>query len=438
MAKKKRKKNNNLAKLSPKKYIVNNARKLAIGKCYINDNWEEDGIASIYIIRKHKGGAITVGFYLVDLYCKGVKDTGFIFNESISVFEEGVLDDDDSLVECEYKLVHNIIFESISYADNLEFFPHKDFEITEYILEEDDGSIGDIEIKTGGENGKPLLIEYDPIQYRKDYNLLMNIVGEGNFDYIDNFDDDIEDELDIEQFSIDVFLKFLFEIVYEKHNHKKYDIEFLATKDIIEGFVYYECEKLSKNAIDYLEKSNVTKQTVLDLLSNDNFKIPYFIEILEEYVLFERYKELKLFSEILMAKFPESIIPKYYLINYYIINNNYIIAFYLYDSFKDNVKSINDFYEYIFFNNASALINIAKDNIVMADSYVYVNMLLSIRYDYMSSSFDNVQNLLLECKNEFVDEYIYTYTEDEQKNIEKEAKNRFNKHIEETTEMFNI
>jgi len=78
MAKKKRIKNNNLAKLSPKKYIVNNARKLAIGKCYINDNWEEDGIASIYIIRKHKGGAITVGFYLVDLYCKGVKGTGLI------------------------------------------------------------------------------------------------------------------------------------------------------------------------------------------------------------------------------------------------------------------------------------------------------------------------------------------------------------------------
>ncbi len=59
--------------ISPAKYIIEAARKLPITECLINTNWEIDGLAQVFVRRKKYNENYIVGFYLVDLYCLGVR-----------------------------------------------------------------------------------------------------------------------------------------------------------------------------------------------------------------------------------------------------------------------------------------------------------------------------------------------------------------------------
>ena len=61
--------------LSPENYIRQKARNLSIYECLINDDWKKMGSANVVIARIHTNGNLTVGAYLVDLLCMGVKDT---------------------------------------------------------------------------------------------------------------------------------------------------------------------------------------------------------------------------------------------------------------------------------------------------------------------------------------------------------------------------
>lgn len=97
--------------LSPENYIRQRARNLPIYRCYVNSNWEENGMAQVLISRKHAGNTITFGIYLVDLFCLGLKDTLYQFNIPLSDFEntiEEVYEDDFEMID--YPLAHNIIY----------------------------------------------------------------------------------------------------------------------------------------------------------------------------------------------------------------------------------------------------------------------------------------------------------------------------------------
>jgi len=61
--------------LSPENYIRKKARMLPIYECWLNNDWEVSGAASIIIARRHTNENITFYLYLVDLYCLGVKDS---------------------------------------------------------------------------------------------------------------------------------------------------------------------------------------------------------------------------------------------------------------------------------------------------------------------------------------------------------------------------
>ena len=74
--------------LSPKEYIKTKARSLPIEKCFINDGWQDGSMANIFVIRKHTNGNSTVGLYLIDLLCLGVKNAAYFFNLSPTELEE--------------------------------------------------------------------------------------------------------------------------------------------------------------------------------------------------------------------------------------------------------------------------------------------------------------------------------------------------------------
>lgn len=209
MAKKKNTKKTQIIQLTPKKYIETKARQLPMEKCLMNIT---GGLVSILVIRKMPSGKFIVGYYLVDIFCLGLKSTDFRFNLSqveldtfINLYENNI----GYLEQVEYVFVHNYIFGAIAYAEDLGFKPHKDLMITQYILEEDNEDIELIEYEFGS-NGKPLYISGPYDDREKIIAILRRTAGEGNFlvlegygngfegiDFGDFYDsDDSEDEDD--------------------------------------------------------------------------------------------------------------------------------------------------------------------------------------------------------------------------------------------------
>lgn len=180
--------------LSPENYIRQRARNLPIHECMITRSWEEDLKASIMIARKHSNGNFTVGYYLIDLGCLGIKDTYFKFNISSSEYQELVMlmRNEIELEEADYILVHNIIYAALEYAEELGFQPVKDFTQTmQYFLYEDNDEIELLEIECGY-MGKPMFIRgpYDTnATVKRIISQLDKAVGPGNYTFVDEASD---------------------------------------------------------------------------------------------------------------------------------------------------------------------------------------------------------------------------------------------------------
>lgn len=190
--------------LSPENYIRQKARNLPIYECQINDNWKEMGTTQIIIARQHASGNLTLGVYMIDLYCLGVRDTHYRFNTTPEDYDDllDMLNQDFDMQKVNYSLVHNIIFAAKEYAAELGFKPHKDFtSVSEYLLEEDTDEIELIEIECG-RKGKPLFIQSEFVtdaEAKRIMSQLEKAVGKGNFDVIigeDGYEMDFEDESD--------------------------------------------------------------------------------------------------------------------------------------------------------------------------------------------------------------------------------------------------
>lgn len=177
--------------VSPEKYIRTRARTLPVGACYINDNWKESGFAAILVTRIHINGHVTHGAYMVDLLCLGVKDSFWNFNQNPLDFNE-LLDKHQQSYESgirirqvDYALVHNIIHGAIAFAEEFGFHPHKSFELTKHILEEDADRIALIDLEFG-HKGKPLYISNpeNPGEKARVLAHLKKHPGEGNYNFI--------------------------------------------------------------------------------------------------------------------------------------------------------------------------------------------------------------------------------------------------------------
>ena len=168
-------------KLSPQKYIEMRARSLPVYKCLVNEDWKKSMLASVIILRKHVNGNVTAGLYLVDLFCLGIKDTFFYFNED----EESLMEKSaaHAFIEIDYPLAHNIIYAGHDFAAEFEIQPSKLFSTTKYILEDDDENIPLIHIHTGDENGNPNLWVDESYNYAPILEKLKKHAGEGNYHF---------------------------------------------------------------------------------------------------------------------------------------------------------------------------------------------------------------------------------------------------------------
>lgn len=206
--KNKKRSNKQPTQLSPEKYIRQKARNLPLFRCYINDDWESSGMGNVLVIRVHKNGNYTIGYYLVDLKCLGVERTSFMFNEPESLLDTLINNPVGmAFSEIDYILGHNIIFGGIKFAESYGIKPHRLWSVTEYILEPDDDSIPILDIEFG-ENGKPHFIagpDDDDHRINQVLNTLNTSAGPGHFYFTASDESMDEDDFDEDDFDEDDF-----------------------------------------------------------------------------------------------------------------------------------------------------------------------------------------------------------------------------------------
>ncbi len=191
MAKKRKKKRSHHTILSPKKYIMSKARKLPFFECWINNNWQELGIATVLVARLQPSGKVIVAGYLVDIYCLGVKDALTRFSMSVDEFREFVFSFCERMgaeaEECTPAFAQNLVYGAVEYAEDLGFKPHKDYDFTRYILDPAD-EIEYIDIEFG-KNGKPFLVRGPFDDFERNIAILNRTVGEGNYHFMTHIGD---------------------------------------------------------------------------------------------------------------------------------------------------------------------------------------------------------------------------------------------------------
>lgn len=146
--------------ISPKKYLQTKVRQLPIHVCYINKDWEESKLAEVIIARRHTNGNLTFGVYLIDILGMGVRDTIFGFNQPAFELEELLQNLKGEMVSCEYVLAHNLVYGAVDFALEFDIASHRDWNLTQNILEEDTEDIPLMDLEFGV-NGKPVFMVGD-------------------------------------------------------------------------------------------------------------------------------------------------------------------------------------------------------------------------------------------------------------------------------------
>ena len=201
MAKKKsKKKHQEQQPLSPERFLREKARGLEISKCFVSNDITICGEGHVVVSRLQKSGKISAAFYLVDIYCLGVKDSFYRLRLDEDEFEEMI----DRMVpynieECSYEVAHNWIYGAIAFAEEAGIKPDKSFNLTQYMLEEDTDEVPLIEYEFG-RNGKHFLVAKNKLEASRYLPSMKAHLGDnfdvsiGEFDDFDDFDEEEDDD----------------------------------------------------------------------------------------------------------------------------------------------------------------------------------------------------------------------------------------------------
>lgn len=141
------------------------------------------------MVREHVGGKITFGSYMVDKFCLGVKDTHYYLRmepEMFSLYLDKIAI--MGLRGISYEEAHNIIYGAVEFAREAGIEPHKNFKMTQYILEEDTEDIPLIEYEYG-KDGKHFLVANSNFEASKYLPTMKKNLGD-NFDWMIAEDED--------------------------------------------------------------------------------------------------------------------------------------------------------------------------------------------------------------------------------------------------------
>ena len=169
--------------------LVAFAAGMPLHECLIPRVLYDQGIGNIIISRKMPNGDIAAAFFLVDIYCLGVKNCFF------AVIPPGAYAQRiDQLVQkeraeyAESACTVKLIEDAVTYAEGLGFHPHRDYLTIRGIFGSIDPTTCLREFEFG-KDGKPLYIS-GPNETMADSKRIVGILdkklGAGGFDYLLN------------------------------------------------------------------------------------------------------------------------------------------------------------------------------------------------------------------------------------------------------------
>ena len=167
------------------------AARSPIKTCVVADGLFADGIGWVVLARTLASGLVGASFFLVDVWCLGVKDAFFRVVPQ-EKFEErmNASSREQPVVDIEPSVARKLLHDAVAYAASLGLASSEDFAEAEAIF-------GDIPVATEtfpfGKDGKPFYMSGpndSPTRIRRIVDTLVKRVGPGGFDYIisvDNF-----------------------------------------------------------------------------------------------------------------------------------------------------------------------------------------------------------------------------------------------------------
>ncbi len=375
--------------LSDKKYIQSRARSLPIYKCFVNPDWKIAKMANVFVLRMHINGNITAGVYLIDLLCLGVKDTFFMFNEPIDIVMDKLYTVIDDPLEIDYNTAHNIVFASHDFAFDYHIKPHHGFEISKFILEEDNDEIPIIDIEVGSFEGIPHLVVQQKGMYLTALSSLKKYAGEGNYYYTigeqlfnesvnadkEIYDDEEDDDYDEGDEVEEMFYSCLDD--FEKGTLSPIDVGFISTEELLDEEKVKEREEFEKSTI-LVELAIRSLYTIYPLFLHDNHididNDLNLASIAPDFPIGVSDSEIDNFSFAVSNFFDQMIEP----------NNNgdfqkefEMITRNLINQFQDNILVISFFYEFSILTEFEWCTTMAESKLkILSDRFSFATMML--------------------------------------------------------------
>jgi hypothetical protein len=168
------------------------AARSPIKTCVVSDGLFADGIGWVILARTLPSGLVGAGFFLVDIWCLGVKDAFFAIN-TLQKFADQMAasNEDQPLVDIDPSVARKLLHDAVAYAGSLGLASSDGFAKAEAIF-------GDIPLATEtfafGKDGKPFYASGpndSPARIRQILDTLVKRMGDDGFDYVvhvaDNF-----------------------------------------------------------------------------------------------------------------------------------------------------------------------------------------------------------------------------------------------------------
>ncbi len=165
---------------------IQGAHRLPLVGCFVNRGWRERHMASLIVFRDRGRGQLVVASALVDLGCLGVKDAWVRTDMDFSEYERArrrLHSLDDPGEPCDVELAVALLLAGKTYADELGFAPHLEWERVLQVL----GPPGEGAVLPEipcGEDGKPLYIAGPDDDIRSILQHLERRLGLDGFNFI--------------------------------------------------------------------------------------------------------------------------------------------------------------------------------------------------------------------------------------------------------------
>lgn len=138
-------------------YILEHASEHPLVECLIRKDWEDDGLATILIIRRHlETGKFLFCMFMIDTFCLGLKDVFYNLDMDADDIKKLIDSHPYEMKNNDYQHCRSLILGGIDFAGKFGFEPHSDWEKAKNFIEADKPySKG----HTFGRKGKPFYID---------------------------------------------------------------------------------------------------------------------------------------------------------------------------------------------------------------------------------------------------------------------------------------